>query len=458
MKVLLIYPPVQASPNIRRFFRPPPLAFLQLSAMIPDHKTEILDLNTNSRINLNELKKKISKFDIIGVNCNSNMVKIALNICRIAKRSGIQTVIGGYHPTLNPDMIKNPVIDFIVRGEGEYTFKELIDGVEPKRILGLSYKDNHGGNGVHHNKQRPLISNLNDLPLPRRDLINYSGYNYLLIPLDMMETSRGCPFNCNFCCVAKFYNRTWRKKSAMRVIKELYTVPKSQKLVFFVDDNFTNNPNRVKELCKKIREYGLHHRFMFVCQARVDDLAKNPEMIQIMAQTGFISFFIGIESIHQKSLDIIGKRITVNQIKKAVKYCHDNGIIVIGSIIIGNIGETKEDVLKNFKLMKKLKINFILTNPLIPYYGTQLWEQAVKNGWIEKDFDWENWKNSAPIMNTPDLSIEEIQRLQDSAYKRFYFDIHYMHSNVTSMKLHKNKLFFRIMIGSMFNILKNFRI
>ncbi|NHI91320.1 MAG: radical SAM protein [Candidatus Lokiarchaeota archaeon] len=421
MKILLVYAPFQVGSGMGKVMRSPPLSLMQLAGMLQDHEVEILDMNLNPYIKISDLDNKIKSFDIIGMTCMTNQLKVVLNLCKIAKKHDVKTVVGGFHPTLFRDTIKYPNIDYSVRGEGEFTFRELIDGIDPKEILGLSYKEN---GSYHHNEPRPLISNLNKLPYPRKDLLNYSKYHYLWVPADVVETSRGCPYDCNFCCVTKFYCRTYRAKSPLRVIKELAQVPKGTKLIFFVDDNLTLNPKRVDRLCDLLIQYGFHKHLMLVCQTRVDFIAKNPDLVKKMSKAGFMCFFIGFESLKQMSLDTMRKQTSFKQAVKAVKTCHQYGILVFGSFIIGNIGETKEDTLKNFELIKKLEIDFMMTNPLTPFPGTELWDEAVANGWVEKDFKWENW-NFDVMMRTPDLTKNEIADLLSKSYKFFYGDIMY---------------------------------
>lgn len=456
MKVLLVYPPFQTGSGMNKVMRSPPLSLLQLSAMIPEHKIEILDMNTNPNISITDLEKKISKFDLIGISCMTSMLKVTLNLCKIAKQYDVKTVVGGFHPSLNPDVIKEPNIDYIVRGEGEYTFQELINGIDPREILGLSYKENHGSNGGYfHNEPRPFIPDLDELPFPRKDLINYSPYHYLWVPADVVETSRGCPFDCSFCCVTKFYCRTYRSKSPIRVIKELSLVPTTQKLVFFVDDNFTLKHERIRKICELIREYGINKRLMFVCQTRVDDIAKDPEMVREMANSGFICFFVGFESFKQMSLNTMNKQVDINIVKKAIRICHDNGIMIFGSFIVGNIGETREDTLKTFQLMKKLQIDFMMTCPLTPFPGTKFGNEAIENGWLDKNFDWKEWNFNA-VINTPDLTIADINELVEYSYKFFYKDLKYFLFGKSTLRLYKSPLFLRIVPGFLVKGLKNF--
>ena len=119
------------------------------------------------------------------------------------------------------------------------------------------------------------------------------------------------------------------------------------------------------------------------------------------------------------SLITMKKQVRLSQVRKAVKTCHDNGIIVIGSFIIGNIGETRRDILHTLKLIKELQIDFTMTGPLTPYPGTKLWEEGVANGWVDKDYDWVA-RTDNPIKRTPDLSRDEIEDLFHYSYQYLY--------------------------------------
>ena len=178
---------------------------------------------------------------------------------------------------------------------------------------------------------------------------------------------------------------------------------------------------RIEKLCHLIKEYGFHRKWKS-CQGRVDDVVKNPRVLGKMASAGWKMMFIGIESIHQKSLDTIGKKISVEQIRKAVKMLHDYGITIFGSIIIGNIGETEEDVRATIRFAEDLDIDIMQFCPLTPYPTTRLYDQAKQNGWIT-DEDYTHWNLVQPIMRTPDLSTEEIYELVKWAYREFYFKL-----------------------------------
>ena len=434
LKILLIYPPFPVGKGMGAVICSPPLNILTLAGAVPEHDVDILDLNSDSSIGIKEMEEKLCEYDLIGITCMTFSLRIVLNICKLAKRNDIPTLVGGFHPTLKPDVIDQfDCIDMIVRGEGELTFKEIINGKPKNEILGLSYREN---GKAYHNPDRPFVKNLDDLPFPRNDLVDNSPYHYLWIRAWVIESSRGCPFTCEFCCVTVFYNRSYRSKSPERVIKELMRVPPKTKLVFFVDDNFTLNKKRVMRICELLQKTHLNEHLVFVCQARVDDIANNPDMVEEMHKSGFICFFLGFESFKQMALDRMKKGYTLDKIRKCVNICHENGIMVFGSFIIGNIGETKEDTRKTFKLMKELDIDFIMTMPITPFPGTKLHDEAIDKGWFDKDLKWETLRTGdyKPLMSTPNLTQAEIQALMSESYRSFYNDKRFLYRKFGSKK------------------------
>lgn len=424
LKILLIYPPFQVGKGMGKVMCSPPLSLLTIAGAVSDldHEIDILDMNVNYSYTIDELNEKIRHYNLIGITCMTNTFKVVLNICKIAKKNNIPTLLGGFHPTLVPNIIDEfDCIDMICRGEGDITFRELLEGKPKHQILGLSYREN---GIIIHNPDRPYIEDLNRLAFPRNDLVDPDPYHYIWVPAWVCETSRGCPFKCNFCCVTQFHKGKYRTKTPERVIRELMRVPPATKLVFFTDDNFSLQRKRVMRICELLEKTKLSKRLMFVCQSRVDDIANNPDMVEAMSKAGFICFFLGFESFKQLSLDNMQKQYTLDKVRKCIKLCHKNGIMVFGSFIIGNIGETVEDTWRTFKLMKELELDMMMTNPITPFPGTPLYEEALKKGWIPEDFRWEKWDIS-PVMNTPDMTIDEIQNLLDESYRFFYNDIGY---------------------------------
>ena len=418
MNILLINP-ASSSPTLGLddFIKAPPLGLMYLAAIPnPDeHKVKIIDLKYKNWSKQN-LHKIFEKADIVGITCLTPSVNHTIALTKMAKEHGCKTMVGGYHPTLEPHMIDEESIDIIIRGEGENTFKELIEGNKPLRnITGISYSENGTS---HHNELRPLIENLDELPFPDRSLLRRNHYNYFGLSVDAVESSRGCPHSCHFCCVTVHNRHRWRAKSPERVIQEIKQMNKSKKWYVFCDSSFTIRMSRVKEMCDLIIDNGLNNKF-YSAQGRVDDIVKNPKVLDLMTEAGFKMLFIGIESTKQESLDIIGKGTTIEQNIKAIKTLHDHGITIFGSMIIGNIGESIADVKRDIEFCKKMEIDIMQFTPLTPYPGTKLYEEAMEKEWIE-NFDWKDWNLVDPIMKTPDLSIKEIKDLVVYAYKNYY--------------------------------------
>jgi radical SAM superfamily enzyme YgiQ (UPF0313 family) len=423
MKILLVNP---SGPKVGMdyFLKAPPLGLMVLAATVPDHEVEILDLR-NYDYSPEYVERKIKKFDIVGVSASTSMINGAREILRMAKENGAKTILGGYHGSLVPETALYPEIDVVVRGEGEVTFPELINtfnnGQNFKAVKGINFKND---SKLYQTENRPLI-NLDDSPIPRRDLVKKYDYHYFWASIDALESSRGCPHHCFFCCEAAHWGQgrpVWRYKSPERVIEEFHHMDSSKQWFIFNDSESTLNMHRIEKLCHLIKEYGYQRKWKS-CQGRVDDIVKYPRIIGKMASAGWKMMFLGIESIHQKSLDTIGKKITIDQIKTAVKMLHDLGITIFGSIIIGNLGETKEDVKATIKFAEDLDIDIMQFTPLTPYPSTELYQQALQNGWIsDEDFeDFSRWNLVRPIMRTPDLSTQEIYQLVQDAYRDFYF-------------------------------------
>ncbi len=400
------------------FLKAPPLGLMILAATIPNHQVEILDLR-NYDYSPDYVERRIQKADVVGVSASTSMIKGALEVFRVAKDNDVKTVLGGYHGSLVPETARYPEVDLVVRGEGELTFPEVIEAFNKdqnfKTIKGISFQN---GANFYKTEDRPLI-NLDDSPFPRRDLVKQYHYHYFWATIDALESARGCPHQCHFCCVSSHWGRGWRYKSPERVIEEFHNMDKSKNWFIFNDSETTLNMRRIEKICHLTKEYGYHRKWKS-SQGRVDDIVKHPRIVGKMAAAGWKMMFIGIESIHQKSLDTIGKRITIEQIRKAVKMLHDRGITIFGSIIIGNIGENMEDVRATIKFAEDLDIDIMQFTPLTPYPATKLYEQAKANDWIT-DEDYTHWNLVQPIMRTPDLTTREIYELVKEAYEEFYF-------------------------------------
>jgi len=365
----------------------------------------------------------------------------ALEVATDAKKFGCVTILGGYHPSLEPDFcIRHPAIDYVVRGEGEHTFKELIDFISDKtrakpldQILGVSFRDITGK--IVHNSLRPLEPNLDVFPLPRRELLKGKHYSYLGTRVMLMETSRGCPHDCVFCCIVKMWKDSdpkmrYRVKSVKRVMEELYSIDSGWDFVFFCDDNFTINLPRTNKILDALIASKMNRKFFFSCQSRVDTFYRNPTLAPRLAEAGFRQVFFGIESLHQSTLDAIHKKTTKLMIETACHQAHANGMSIFGGIIVGFPGETSAMVQQNIQFACDLKLDFVQFTPITAFPGTAFFEDIKDKGLIST-FDWRYYNLFHPMMRTPQLSRNEMYRLVMKGYSQFYFNTNYLKNMFT---------------------------
>jgi len=402
----------------------PPLALMYLTPTVPEHKKLLLDLKVNPNIPESTIRHFVQRFDLVAISSYTPSIKNAMWIASMAKEYGKPVIIGGYHASLVPEVAREPMFDVAVQNEGEITFPEVVrvldkDGAwmpkNLKGIKGISYKGEDGKLVV--NEPRPLIKDLDTLPFPDRSLIGNTRYEYFGASIDALESSRGCVGKCDFCCV-KEHTPNWRKKSPQRVLAEIQQLSKKSKWISFQDSEFTINMDRVRDICDLIIDHGLEKRW-YSAQVRADDLLRHKKVFGRMVDAGFKMLFIGVESAHQRSLDRIGKRMSVDTVKQAVKMCHDYGVTVFGAVIIGYLGETFKDVIETIKYSRDLELDIAQFTALTPLPKTGLWDYANKNGLIE-DYDWTHYDFQRVPMRTPDLSRRQIEALVHRAYTEFY--------------------------------------
>jgi len=246
MKILLLSSPV-VQPDFDRIARLPNLGLASLAAHVNDLCTvHVADIH-GLRDHREYVRRQVQGYDLVGLTAMSFQYQEALALARIVKDSGARTVFGGYHPTLAAEEIgksdDRQLIDFIVRGEGEATFRELVEsqlaGKEPNDVLGLSYHDPRGG-GMIHNPARPLLD-VADIRMPDRDArLITRGFLTFDVPIDSVETSRGCTQGCKFCSINLMYGRHFRTFPLERVIEDIRDAEEhGAGSIFFPDDNIT---------------------------------------------------------------------------------------------------------------------------------------------------------------------------------------------------------------------------
>ena len=423
MKILLLSSPV-VQPDFDRIARLPNLGLASLAAHVDDRCTvHVADIH-GLKNHRDYVRKAVNGYDLVGITAMSFQYQEALALARIAKEAGAETVFGGYHPTLAAEEIgKSPdatLIDYIVRGEGEATFRELVlakmAGGSPKEILGLSY---HEGERMVHNPGRPLL-NVEEIKMPNRDArLLTRGFNSLGIPIDSVETSRGCTQGCKFCSINLMYGRRFRKFAIDRVIADIQDAEAhGAGSIFFPDDNITLDPKRLERLCQAIIEAGLTH-LRYKTQASASGIASSKQLVDKMGEAGFDGVFLGVESINKRNLEFLGKGKMSNDAEKAVQYLHDNNIIVSTGLIGGNPDDDEEDMWENFKLARRLKVDVPIFYISTPYPRTQMRAELEEMGLVTKN-DFTKYDGLHANLRTKHLSDEEVQYITWQMNARYY--------------------------------------
>jgi radical SAM superfamily enzyme YgiQ (UPF0313 family) len=302
----------------------------------------------------------------------------------VRERSNIPIVWGGWHVSLLPEeSIRNPYVDIVVRGQGEVTFADLVQAIEEKRdlkeILGITFKE---GERVIHNMDRPIIS-LNDLdPMPY-DLIDINRY----YPHFSYLSSIGCPMSCGFCADAVVYKRRWLSMDPYRFADEITTLSKKIgwriKSLYFIDNNFFVNQERVKIFCQEIIRRGA--RITWEALGHPHQLARLDDgYYELLQKSGCYRILTGAESGSQTILDYIGKKATVEDTFLFVKKCKGSQIIPVLSLMCGFPKSPMEDLKETIlfindvkRVNKRAKIKLFF---FTPYPGAPLYQEAIRNG------------------------------------------------------------------------------
>ncbi|MBN2149988.1 MAG: cobalamin-dependent protein [Candidatus Lokiarchaeota archaeon] len=435
MDILYVNPPSQQS-GLDSISEMPPLNLMNLAGMVPEHGARLIDFKVDVYDEA-AFRAALNRADVVAITALTPQINAALDLAAIAKELGCTTVVGGYHATLDPDFVAaNPCVDYVIRGEGEHTFKELVDFIDGSRsetdigsIDGLAFRGRDGA--IVLNAPRALERDLDSFPLPRRDLIRGKKYKFMGANADVVETARGCTHSCKFCCIVKMWNDKnrnvlYRTKSLGRVMQELEAVPKGTEFIFFADDNFTLDPGRVKGILEGIAASKAASKMHYGGQCRVDTLHANPWLVKMMRAAKFRQVFLGIESLHQQSLDSMKKtHTTAAKATEVVSALTTEGITVFGGMIIGFPGETREMVYQNIQYAKSLQLSMIQFTPITAFPGTEFFEEMRARGMITST-DYRDYDLFHSMMRTEELSSEELYGIMKEAYAAYYLDHDYI--------------------------------
>ncbi|MCL5236530.1 MAG: B12-binding domain-containing radical SAM protein [Nitrospirae bacterium] len=440
MKILLIRPTPWKSLFGAESFLPLGIAYIASSLEAAGHNVKVIDF-TVQPYNDTELISLIKKEnpDVVGFSAVTPTVKSAYRTAKIVKENiHAKTVIGGPHPTAMPEEPLSNNIDFVVRGEGEFTIVDLCNHMNnPAIVKGISYvKDKN----IVHNPDRAYIKDLDSLPSPARHLFPplklYKGQPALgnRLPVGNIMTSRGCPFNCTFCYKAVF-GRHFRARSPENVMQEWEELIKKYKVkeIAIVDDTFTTNVDRVFEICELILKRNLEIPWSCPNGIRVDTVSY--ELLKKMNEAGCYRIALGIESGSQKILDTIGKKISIRQIEDAVSIAKKSNIETTAFMMLGNLEETEETMEETIRFSKKIEPTYVQFVIAVPYPGSYLYEEVKRNGKIFIN-DWDEYGpyEGKLCFEYKHINKELIDRMYKKAYKEYYLRVNYILKQLFSLK------------------------
>ncbi|HSF24425.1 MAG TPA: radical SAM protein, partial [Blastocatellia bacterium] len=312
-----------------------------------------------------------NKPDLVGLSVMTFQRKTAFKIIELirALRPGVRVAVGGYDPSLDSDAYQqnsSSAVDFIVRGEGEITFRELLRAIENEagfdQISGLSYRS---GDRFYQNPDREVNGlDSGEIRPPRRDARVLDGYTFLGRKVDVIETSRGCTFDCSFCSIIEMRGRNFFTYTFDRVIADIRDAhDRGTRAIFIVDDNVVLNVKRFEALCQAIIDAGLND-IDYTVQAMTSAIANHGETLApLMRKAGFRYVFLGIENILEDDLQFLkasskntkrenGHK-AGNATIKAIDFIHKNKMYVVGGLIVGNPGDTRESIEANLAFARR---------------------------------------------------------------------------------------------------------
>lgn len=389
-----------------------PMGILYIATVLElaNHQIQILDIGPREQ----DWPEKIKIFnpDIIGLTLVTTQFGRAKEILSILKTLFPQAKFcaGGTHPSSLPEQtLKDLNLDFVIMGEGEYAMREVCEKISQGQSLagvkGVCYQEN--GQIILNEKREP-IKNLDELPIPKRELMPDDKW-YLIPPgfirgsfnqgIATIMSGRGCPFNCLFCASHNVFGRGVRRRSPENVIKEIQYLKNNYQIkgLFFLDDTFTIDKNWLRTFCNLLKKENL----IWSCQGRGDTI--DEEVLGLIKEAGCVQIDIGSESGNDLVLEKLNKMEHVSDLERAFALTKKFNIKTFTSFIVGNPGEGEKEIEDTKKFALRIEPDMSAFCILVPYPGTPVFELAKQNNWFTeagKNFsvDWSNKQSEHPVM------------------------------------------------------------
>jgi anaerobic magnesium-protoporphyrin IX monomethyl ester cyclase len=395
----------------------------------PHHRVAVADLILAQNNVRATVEKLVVEWDpqILGLSVMTFQRRTAFKIIKLVRdlKPAVKVVVGGYDPSLAPEvyMAEEAGVDSIVCGEGELTFRELLrtmeNGQPLNTVAGLLYRE---AGGWRRNPARPVHGLDNgDIQLPKRGARVLRGYTMLGKQVDVIETSRGCTFDCSFCSIIAMRGRNFHTYTFDRVLADIRDArDHGARTIFLVDDNITLNVHRFEELCRAIVAAGLNDLEYFI-QGMTSAIANHGETLApLMRQAGFKYVFLGIENILEDDLEFLRASAknrarenghnTGNATLKAIEYIHRNKMYVVGGLIVGNPNDTRESINANLEFARRYVDWPYIQHPT-PYPGTPMTEDFLRRNLVVNE-RLEEYDGTTAVVRSEELESEEIEFLR----------------------------------------------
>ena len=434
MKTLFLHPPsfdgydggagarYQMKREVRSFWYPTWLA--QPAALVEGSK--LIDAPPH-RLRFEDIVPELKNRELVVMHTSTPSFKSDVKTAEMIKAINPDAIVGliGAKVAVEPEksLISGRAVDFVARNEFDFTIKEVAEGRPFADIKGLSYRKPDGS--LAHNEDRIVLQDMDQLPwvtpVYKRDLVieNYFG-GYLKHPYLSFYTGRGCKSRCTFCLWPQTVGgHKYRVRSVDNVVAEVKWAKEAfpqVKEFFFDDDTLTDNLTRVEEIAKGLGKLGV----TWSCNAKANVPRKT---LEVLKDNGLRLLLVGYETGNQQILFNIKKGMRVEFARRFTKDCHELGIVIHGTFILGLPGETKETIQETLDFAKEINPHTIQVSLAAPYPGTFLYRQAKENGWLyneEIDLLTQEGTQIAPL-NYPHLSHTEIFDSVEDFYRQFYF-------------------------------------
>ncbi|NPD68510.1 hopanoid biosynthesis associated radical SAM protein HpnJ [Lichenicola cladoniae] len=434
MKTLFLQPPsfdgfdggagsrYQAKREIKSFWYPTWLA--QPAALIPDSR--LIDAPP-ARLGMEPVLADIADRDMVVLHTSTPSFASDVKVAQMLKDAKPSLKIGmvGAKVAVQPEesLLKGLPIDWVARNEFDFTVKEIAEGRDLKSVDGISWRNNDGV--IVHNRDREMIHDMDSLPFVtevyKRDLhIEDYFIGYLMHPYISIYTGRGCKSRCTFCLWPQTVGgHVYRTRTPGHVAEEIRLAMKyfpQVKEFFFDDDTFTDDLPRAELIAKELGKLGV----TWSCNAKANVPRST---LKVLKDNGLRLLLVGYESGNQQILHNIKKGLRIEVARQFTKDCHELGIKIHGTFILGLPGETKETIQETITFAKEINPHTMQVSLAAPYPGTFLHKQATENGWLDEshaELIDENGVQMAPL-HYPHLSHTEIFESVETFYRKFYF-------------------------------------